>query len=173
LKYLARPKLKRHYPQSLQHSKLKTEGTTPISSFKARHEDLKIPSSYTKEETTPSQQKLPAKPQLLKTSIASEELSNSHRILSDIQGSLTPLTLRVSRCGFDKRLLATSTLQPSTLATEDDLHLRQKKVFDATQSITGELEEQPLRPNSNLVSAPLTTTLRNLGTRFCLRGEEL
>jgi hypothetical protein len=70
-------------------------------------------------------------------------------------------------------LSATSTLQPSTSATEDDLHLRQKKVFDATQSITGGLEEQPLRPNSNLVSAPLTITLRNLGMRFCLRGEEL
>jgi hypothetical protein len=30
-----------------------------------------------------------------------------------------------------------------------------------------------LKSNSNLVSAPLTTTLRNLGTRFCLRGKEL
>jgi hypothetical protein len=87
----------------------------------------------------------------------------------------------MSRRGFNKILLATSTLQPSTsaneddlhLQNEDDLHLQQKKVFDATQSITGELKEQPLRPNSNLVSAPLTTTLRNLGMRFCLRGEEL
>jgi hypothetical protein len=79
----------------------------------------------------------------------------------------------MSRRGFDKILLATSTLQPSTSANEDDLHLRQKKVFDATQSITGELEEQPLRPDSNSVSAPLTATLRNVGTRFCLRGEEL
>jgi hypothetical protein len=79
----------------------------------------------------------------------------------------------MSRRGFNKILLATSTLQPSTLANEDDLHPQQKKVFDATQNITGELEEQPLRPNSNLVSAPLTTTLRNLRTRFCLRGEEL
>jgi hypothetical protein len=61
----------------------------------------------------------------------------------------------------------------STLANEDDLHLRQKQVLAATQIITGELEEQPLMPNSNLVSAPLTTMLRNLGTRFCLRGEEL
>jgi hypothetical protein len=73
----------------------------------------------------------------------------------------------------NKNFLATSTLQPSTLANEDDLHLRQKKVFDATQSIISELEEQPLRPNSNSVSAPLTATLRNLGTRFYLRGEEL
>jgi hypothetical protein len=79
----------------------------------------------------------------------------------------------MSRRDFDRILLATSTLQPSTEANEDDLHLQQKQVFDATQIITGELEEQPLRPNSNLVSAPLTTTLRNLGTRFCLRGEEL
>jgi hypothetical protein len=70
-------------------------------------------------------------------------------------------------------LSATSTLQPSTSATKDDLHLRQKEVCDATQIITGESEEQPLRPNSNLVESPLTTTLRNLGTRFCLRGEEL
>jgi hypothetical protein len=79
----------------------------------------------------------------------------------------------VSQQGFDKILSTTSTLQSSTLENEDGLHLRQKQVFDATQSITGQLEEQPLRPNSNLVSAPLTTTLRNLGTRFCLRGEEL
>jgi hypothetical protein len=69
--------------------------------------------------------------------------------------------------------LATSTLQPSTSATEDDLHLRQKEDFVATQSIIGGLEEQPLRPNSNLVSSPPTATLRNLGTRFYLRGEEL
>jgi hypothetical protein len=68
---------------------------------------------------------------------------------------------------------ATSTLQPPTAANEDDPHLQQKQVFDATQSITGGLEEQPLRPNPNLVSPPLTTTLRNLGKRFCLRGEEL
>jgi hypothetical protein len=74
---------------------------------------------------------------------------------------------------FRQDTLATSTLQPSTLANEDDLHLRQKQVLDATQIITGELEEQPLRPNSNLVSTPLTITLRNLGTRFYLRGEEL
>jgi hypothetical protein len=59
------------------------------------------------------------------------------------------------RRGFDKIILATSTLQPSTLANEDDLHLRQKQVFDATQSITGELEEQLLQPNSNLIIAPL------------------
>jgi hypothetical protein len=70
-------------------------------------------------------------------------------------------------------LSAASTLQSSTSANEDNLHLRQKKVFGATQFITGELEEQSLRPNSNLVPAPLTSTLRNLGTRFCLRGEEL
>jgi hypothetical protein len=90
-----------------------------------------------------------------------------------ILDSLTPLTLKMSWRGFDKILSATSTLQPSTLANEDDLHLWQKQVFDATQIITGELEEQPLKPNSNLVSAPLTTTLRNLGMRFYLRGEEL
>jgi hypothetical protein len=79
----------------------------------------------------------------------------------------------VSQQGSNEIPSATSTLQPSTSANKDNLHLRQKQDFDATQSITGELEEQPLRPNSSLVSAPLTTTLRNLGTRFCLRGEEL
>jgi hypothetical protein len=146
---------------------------TPTSSFKMQHQELKTPLIYAKEATTSRQQKLPEKPRLFKTSIASWKPSNSRGILSGILDSLTPLTLKMSRWGFDKILLATSTLQPSTSANEDDLHLRQKKVFDATQSITGELEEQPLRPNSNLVSAPLTTTLRNLGTRFCLRGEEL
>jgi hypothetical protein len=45
--------------------------------------------------------------------------------------------------GLDKILSATSTLQPSTPANEDDLHLWQKEVFDATQSITKKLEEQP------------------------------
>jgi hypothetical protein len=79
----------------------------------------------------------------------------------------------MTRRGFNRILSATSTLQPSTSANEDDLHLRKKQVLDATQIFTGELEEQPLRPNSNLVSAPLTATLRNLRTRFCLRGEEL
>jgi hypothetical protein len=47
------------------------------------------------------------------------------------------------------------------------------KSLIAIQIITGELEEQSWRPNSNLDLAPLTTTLRNLGTRFYLRGEEL
>jgi hypothetical protein len=61
----------------------------------------------------------------------------------------------MSRRGFDEILLATSTLQPSTSATEDDLHLRQKKVFDAAQGIIGEFEEQPLKSNSNLASTPL------------------
>jgi dTDP-glucose pyrophosphorylase len=51
--------------------------------------------------------------------------------------------------------LATSTLQPSTSANEDNLHLWQKQVFDATEIITGELEEQPLKPNSNLGYTPL------------------
>jgi hypothetical protein len=104
---------------------------------------------------------------------ASKKPSNSRKIFSGILGSLTPLTLKMFWRGFDRILSATSILQPSASATEDDLHLRQKKVFDATQSITGGSEEQPLRPNPNLVSPPLTTTLRNLGTRFSLRGEEL
>jgi hypothetical protein len=60
----------------------------------------------------------------------------------------------VSRQGFDKILSATSTFQPSTLANEDELHLRQKQDFDATQSIIGELEKQSLKPNPNLVSTP-------------------
>jgi hypothetical protein len=68
---------------------------------------------------------------------------------------LTPLTLKVSRQGFDKIPLATSTLQPSTSVNGDDLHLWQEQVFDATQSIIGELEEQPLKPNSNLIVTPL------------------
>jgi hypothetical protein len=145
----------------------------PTSSFKAWHQDLKIPSSYAREEATPSQQELPEKPRLFKTSIASWNPSNFRRIFLGILDSLTPLTLKMSWWGFDTILSAASTLQSSTLANEDNLHLRQKQVFDATQIITGELEEQLLRPNSNLVPSPLTTTLRNLGMRFCLRGEEL
>jgi hypothetical protein len=47
------------------------------------------------------------------------------------------------------------------------------QVFGATQGILGELEEKLLRPDSNIVLSPLITTLRNLGTRFYLRGEEL
>jgi hypothetical protein len=35
---------------------------------------------------------------------------------------------------------ATSTLQPPTAANEDDLHLQQTQVLDATQIITDELE---------------------------------
>jgi hypothetical protein len=48
---------------------------------------------------------------------------------------------------------ATSTFQPSTSANEENLHLWQKQILDETQSITGELEDQPLGPNSSLVSA--------------------
>jgi hypothetical protein len=67
---LAKPKLKRHYLWLLKALRLKTEGSTPTSSFKAQHQELKTPSSYTKEATTPSQQKLPEKPRPFKTSIA-------------------------------------------------------------------------------------------------------
>jgi hypothetical protein len=41
---------------------------------------------------------------------------------------------------FDKILSATSTLQLSTLVNDDDLHQREKQVFNARQSITGELK---------------------------------
>jgi hypothetical protein len=99
--------------------------------------------------------------------------SNSCRILFVNTRYSDPTNLKSVSTRARQETSATSTLQPPTAANEDDLHLRQKKVFDATQSIIGGLEEQPLRPNSNLVSAPLTSTLRNLGTRFCLRGEEL
>jgi hypothetical protein len=58
-----------------------------------------------------------------------------------ILDSLTQLTFKMSQRGYDKILSATSTVQPSTSANEDDLHLRQKQVFDATHSITGELEK--------------------------------
>jgi hypothetical protein len=143
----------------------KLQGTTPRSkdSIKLREgrSDSK-PTKATREAST-----------LQDLNLRAENLLTLKESFSGILGSLTPLTLKMSRRGFDMILSATSTLQPSTLATEDDLHLWQKKVFDATQSITGGLEEQPLWPNSNLVSAPLTTTLRNLGTRFCLREEEL
>jgi hypothetical protein len=73
----------------------------------------------------------------------------------DILDSLTPLTLKVSRRGFDKTVLSTSTHQPPTSANEADLRLPQKQVFNATQSIAGGLEGQPLKSNSNLVSTPL------------------
>jgi hypothetical protein len=49
----------------------------------------------------------------------------------------------VSQHGLYKILLATSTLQPSTIASEDDLHLWQEQAFDAAQSIIKKLEEQP------------------------------
>jgi hypothetical protein len=48
--------------------------STPISSFKARLQDPKIPSSYTREEVAPKLQKLPAKPRLFKTSICKLEI---------------------------------------------------------------------------------------------------
>jgi hypothetical protein len=50
--------------------------------------------------------------------------SNSRKIFSGILDSLTPLILIMSRRSFDRILSATSTLQPSTLANEDDLQLR-------------------------------------------------
>jgi hypothetical protein len=69
-------------------------------------------------------------------------------------------------------LSAASTLQPSTSANEDNPHLLEKQVFNGAQGIIGEFEKA-IKPNSNVISTPLTTTLRNLGMRFCLRGEEL
>jgi hypothetical protein len=39
--------------------------------------------------------------------------------------------------------LATSTPQPSTAASGDDLHLWQEQAFDAARNIIKELEEQP------------------------------
>jgi hypothetical protein len=52
----------------------------PISSFKAQHQDLKIPSSYVREEATPRQQELPEKPRLFRTPIATKKPSNYSRI---------------------------------------------------------------------------------------------
>jgi hypothetical protein len=52
----------------------------------------------------------------------------------------------LSRQGFDKIPLATATLQPSTAASEDDLHLRREQAFDAAQSIIDELEKQSWKP---------------------------
>jgi hypothetical protein len=46
---------------------------------------------------------------------------------------------------FVKVFSATSTLQPSTAASEDDLHLRQEQAFDAAQSIIKKLEEQTFK----------------------------
>jgi hypothetical protein len=46
----------------------------------------------------------------------------------------------VSQQGSRQDTSATSTLQPPTAANEDDLHLPQKQVLDATQIITDELE---------------------------------
>jgi hypothetical protein len=68
-------------------------------------------------------------------------------------------------------LLATSTLQASTTACEEDLRLRQKQVFYATPSITEELEEQPLKPNSNLVSTPLYYYTYESQDKILFKGE--
>jgi hypothetical protein len=145
----------------------------PTSRFKAQHQELKAPSSYLKGSNNPKPTKATREASTLQDLTLQAENLLTLEDLFGILDSLTPLTLKMSRRGFDRILSATSTPQPSNLANEDDLQLRQKQVLDATQIITGELEEQPLRPTSNLVSAPPTTTLRNLGTRFCLRGEEL
>jgi hypothetical protein len=58
---------------------------------------------------------------------------------------LTPLTIKsvLARSRQDK--LATSTLQPSTAASEDDLHLRQEQAVDAARSIIKKLEGQPFK----------------------------
>jgi hypothetical protein len=128
------------------YTNIKLQDTTP---------KLKMTSIYMKEATTPSQQKLSEKPRLFKTSIATWKPSNPRRIFSGTLDSLTPLNLKVFQQGFDKIPSATSTIQPSTSANEDDPHLQQNKVYGATQSIIGELKEQPLKPNSNLVSTPL------------------
>jgi hypothetical protein len=47
----------------------------------------------------------------------------------------------VSQRGINKVVSATSTLQPSTLANEDNPHLWQKQVLNASQGIIGEFKE--------------------------------
>jgi hypothetical protein len=84
-----------------------------------------------------------------------------------------PTNLTVSRHGFDKIFWQRQLFSRPLQQMKANYIFGKVQVFSATQSIIGELEEKLLRPNSGLVSAPLTTTLRNLGTRFCLRGEEL
>jgi hypothetical protein len=147
--YLARPKLKRHYLQPLEHYKLKTEGSTPTSSFKAWPQDFKIPSSYMKEAMTPSQQKLPEKPRLFRTSIASWEPSDSRRIFSDILDSLTPLTLKVSRWGF------IMTFRQHQLFSHQLQQIKTDYIFHISKYTT-QLKVSPVRWKSNRWSLTLT-----------------
>jgi hypothetical protein len=111
-----------YHPQRTASSRLKVYTNIKLQGVTQR---LKIQSSDTKEEATPSQQELPEKPWLFRTSFACWKPSNSCRIFSCILGSLTPLALKVSWWGFDKIISATSTLQPSTFANGDILHLQQ------------------------------------------------
>jgi hypothetical protein len=129
-----------YHPQRTASSRLK--GLHQHQASRRNAQNWRLRQATRKEATTPSQQRGPEMPRLFKTSTASWKPSNSCRIFLCMLGSLTLLTLKVSWQGFDKILSAMSTLQLSTSANEDNLHLRQKRVFDATQIIAGELGEQ-------------------------------
>jgi hypothetical protein len=85
---------------------------------------LKIPSGYAKEAMIPSQQELPKKPRLFRTPIVTEKPSNYCRIFLAYSIALPPTSLKgVSIRFFIKKLSETSTLQRSTAACENNLHL--------------------------------------------------
>jgi hypothetical protein len=61
----------------------------------------------------------------------------------------------VSQQGFDKILLERQLYSCQLQQMKMNYTFGKVQVFGATQSIIGELEEQSLKPNSNVVSTPL------------------
>jgi hypothetical protein len=92
----------------------------------------------------------------------------------DILDSLTPLTLK--RC-LDT--VSTGYFWQHQLFSHQLQHVKTIYIFGKSKpSMQLEVSSKSWKSNlsksnSNLVSSPFTTTLRNLGMRFCLRGEEL
>jgi hypothetical protein len=141
---LSRPKHKCSCLPSSKDCKIKSKGLHQHQASRCNTKNWRLHQSTRRKRQPQYNKSYPRSIYSSRPQFASWKPSNSRRIFSGILDSLTLLTLKMSRRGFNRILSATSTLQPPTSATEDDLYLRQKKVFDATQSITDGLEEQPL-----------------------------
>jgi hypothetical protein len=103
-----------YHPQRAASSRLKVHTNIKLQDATPRIED-----SINIHEGSDKPQDNKSYPRSLDSSrpqLASWKPSNFWRIFSGILGSLTPLTLKMFWWGFDRILLATSTLQPSTLA---------------------------------------------------------
>jgi hypothetical protein len=125
LMWLSRPKHKCACLPSSEDCKLKIKGLHLHQTSRRNTKNWRLHQSTRRRRRPQANKSYPRSLDSSRPQFVSWKPSNSQKIFSGILGSLTLLTLKVSWQGFDKVLLATSTLQLPTLANEDELHLRQ------------------------------------------------